>query len=316
MINLFQNNKLTVQKLDSIKETLWKKFSNSIINTVLCYDSKKNRIDGKSILSAVDAELKPHGYSLETIFKATYKDFDLICSSLRGFTVFKRIWYKKKGRKTPIKYNVERFFENLYEKFRTKCGSEYVKSLEVVVCPYCNRNYIDSGNNSTTAELDHFLDKKNYPWLSITVENLIPCCPVCNHLKGNDNISYSPYDNSKTTDELLEFMFFPKSVNRYAVFALPSESEPKQYPLKENIKIFKLNTRYQINSEEINELIIKYRSYSKNYLNSLNKTMKAFMIELKPEEIYYGTPLSESKYYLRPLSKFRRDILRQIENSK
>ena len=41
-----------------------------------------------------------------------------------------------------------------------------------------------------------------------------------------------------------------------------------------------------------------------------------YLIELSPEEVCYGSQLSQDKYYTRPLSKFRKDIPEQIKNSK
>ena len=149
--------------------------------------------------------------------------------------------------------------------------------------------------------------------MSITLENLVPCCSACNHLKRQNAISYSPYDALRKTDAIIEFVFYPKKINEFGVFALPLENPSGHFPMKNNIDVFKINARYEINSEEIKELVIKYQSYSKNYLDYLGRIMKGFTTELSAEEIYYGSPLSEDKYHTRPLSKFRRDILEQLK---
>ena len=44
-------------------------------------------------------------------------------------------------------------------------------------CPFCGFG------RATT--LDHFLNKSDYPWLSIVPTNLVPACKDCNHGKGN-----------------------------------------------------------------------------------------------------------------------------------
>ena len=43
-------------------------------------------------------------------------------------------------------------------------------------CPFCGFG------RATT--LDHFLNKSDYPWLSIVPINLVPCCKDCNHGKS------------------------------------------------------------------------------------------------------------------------------------
>jgi len=61
----------------------------------------------------------------------------------------------------------------------------FICSLGVQVCPYCNRNYITSYEESkndykTTADGDHYYLKSLYPILQLNVYNIIPSCSVCN----------------------------------------------------------------------------------------------------------------------------------------
>ena len=64
---------------------------------------------------------------------------------------------------------------------------EFVKNLEIRICPYCGRAYIyrvvkkgKGGDVSVKPQLDHFLPKSNYPFLAMNFFNLIPCCTQCN----------------------------------------------------------------------------------------------------------------------------------------
>jgi hypothetical protein len=45
------------------------------------------------------------------------------------------------------------------------------------ICPYCGQGRVKT--------LDHFLSKTRYPRLSITLNNLVPCCSDCNKHKGS-----------------------------------------------------------------------------------------------------------------------------------
>jgi len=74
---------------------------------------------------------------------------------------------------------------------------ELIGMLGVEVCPYCNRQFITtyapskngSGKSMTTSkarpQLDHFKVKTEHPHLALSINNLIPCCGVCNHMKGD-----------------------------------------------------------------------------------------------------------------------------------
>lgn len=64
---------------------------------------------------------------------------------------------------------------------------EFVKNLEIRICPYCGRSYIyrvvkqgKNGDVSVKPQLDHFLPKSDYPFLGMNFFNLIPCCTQCN----------------------------------------------------------------------------------------------------------------------------------------
>ena len=70
--------------------------------------------------------------------------------------------------------------------------------LGISVCPYCNRQYITTavyGRQSVRPQIDHFFCKKDYPYLALSINNLVPSCSVCNLQKHDRNkeILY-PYD--------------------------------------------------------------------------------------------------------------------------
>lgn len=74
----------------------------------------------------------------------------------------------------------------------------YLQKLNVGVCPYCNRQYITTVSDDekrTRPQLDHFKNKNDYPFLAISINNLIPSCGVCNLLKhDNDTSLLYPYE--------------------------------------------------------------------------------------------------------------------------
>lgn len=98
-----------------------------------------------------------------------------------------------------------------YDKFVKEQDEAYwlLRTLKVRVCPYCNRVYtltlptreelekLERGEEfkTTRATYDHFYSQSQYPYLSLSLFNLVPSCNVCNSNKNNksEEIVY-PYD--------------------------------------------------------------------------------------------------------------------------
>lgn len=92
------------------------------------------------------------------------------------------------------------YFENLYVKFRRSItGGKFIEKVALNVCPYCNRNYIynfnEDSSTKTTAQLDHFYDKSSYPYLAVSLYNLIPSCGTCNLRKSKKDTLEKPILN-------------------------------------------------------------------------------------------------------------------------
>lgn len=91
------------------------------------------------------------------------------------------------------------FFRNYmigqYERIRKDFLHMVLNSLNLSVCPYCNRQYIFGADNNRKvgAQFDHFYSKSKYPYLALSFYNLIPCCPTCNNAKGKEQIEINPY---------------------------------------------------------------------------------------------------------------------------
>lgn len=87
-------------------------------------------------------------------------------------------------------------------------------SLNIPVCPFCNRQYITSWEDmkkekKSTADLDHFFPKSEYPLFALSLFNFVPSCQVCNsrmkldHFMDDDgNRPIYPYEE-KFDDSVL-----------------------------------------------------------------------------------------------------------------
>lgn len=77
-----------------------------------------------------------------------------------------------------------------------------VDSLSIVICPYCNRNYINDVENHSGCYLDHFYDKKTYQIWAVSFYNLIPVGSTCNEVKANRKLCCAPHNSVHKADDL------------------------------------------------------------------------------------------------------------------
>lgn len=87
------------------------------------------------------------------------------------------------GLTTQLTGSSGRFFINLYESRRKAVVAlksrvrSALDNITAAKCQYC-------GGLAAPSWFDHFLGKAAVPELSLYAPNLVPCCPDCNHFKG------------------------------------------------------------------------------------------------------------------------------------
>lgn len=97
-------------------------------------------------------------------------------------------------------------------------ASEFVHSLGVLICPYCNATELalrdvakPSGTKRMNADLDHVFNKDLYPYLSLSLYNLVPACDTCNRrIKEQRTLSFRKHAHPYVDD-----------VNKHTVFTVP-----------------------------------------------------------------------------------------------
>lgn len=216
----------------------------------------------------------------------------------------------------------------LYEKFRDKYGYNFVKKLEISVCPYCNREYIFKFEDTKTqnarilATIDHFYSQKDYPFLALSFYNLIPSCSACNSkFKTTTNFHESehlhPYEDD--FNSLAKFhLKITKPSFYYSVKGIDIELKANcgnDKKTKNTIKTFRLNDIYKEHSDIAIELIKKQHMYSEEYLETLYKQYEGTLFKnfehLKG--IIFGNYISDDEIHKRPLAKLTKDILKDLE---
>lgn len=204
---------------------------------------------------------------------------------------------------------------------------DYIMSLRLKTCPYCNRNYITpiySSNGKMRADLDHFFPKAVFPYMSMSIYNLVPACKFCNSsLKGEKEFrlsnNISPFEKNITDN--YRFTYYPKSyesffgkddikvaieynINRYNISDVMR--------LKKNNIIFNIENTYVYHKDIINDLVQKRYMHDNSYINYLYKNFEGLFNN--EEELLM---MILGNYYYRnkfdgPLAKLINDIIEEL----
>lgn len=205
---------------------------------------------------------------------------------------------------------------NAYNKLvREKTNLEIVNHLNIKCCPYCNENYVFNRDKHSSAQLDHFYSKDEYPIFAVCLYNLVPTCPACNHIKGTHNIGVSPHDHLLDFDNL-RISYKPKSANWIndpreieIDFKYDEHSEFGQ-KLKENLSALEIEKAYNNHTDYVQELLKKMEIYNDDTIsNILADFPLLFSTDEEVFRIIFGNFTKKSDYLKRPLSKLTHDIL-------
>ena len=158
---------------------------------------KKKTIDYYcNIIEKINKDLSQK-YEIEE-YKNILEDF--FFSKFYDTESLKYVKKTEESSKDKISKKAIDYFHRKYKNFRDSQGAKIVKVLDIRVCPYCNKNFIDIyfKNNKLyfKGELDHYYPKSKYPHLALCLFNMIPVCKTCNHEKNDiDKQVLYPYRN-------------------------------------------------------------------------------------------------------------------------
>ena len=207
-----------------------------------------------------------------------------------------------------------------------------VKKLDIKVCPYCNRQYINpltyDNKNKYMGDIDHILPKSSYALFQLSFFNMIPSCKVCNQLfKGQKNLNLlNPYFEGFDDDAYLEMRYAsvkelvglvePKDYSweiKYNKEEKNSQIKDKFNKVKCNIDTFKLNEVYKTSASEFQRILrLKYINESQIYRNCIDNILnvgKYNNLEQFDDRLIYGVSLDEDHFQDEILSKAIYDIV-------
>lgn len=187
-----------------------------------------------------------------------------------------------------------------YQMLKEDLRHKIINSLGVRTCPYCNRNYITSygaNRNKSTADLDHFYQKKQYPLFALSLFNFVPSCSICNSRMKNihpaDDTLY-PYEegfeddahfelipkgkdfSGKTTLRLFQAIKDTKYDDFDVEIVVKSQTpDPQKRKIENSKKLFHLTEVYADHKQDALEAALRTRVYCEgNYKIHCQRLLK------------------------------------------
>lgn len=242
--------------------------------------------------------------------------------------------------KTQFGEDLKAFYSRIYSVFhydaliesREPWGAyKLTHALEVTVCPYCNRNYIHTSYNEhgkTRPELDHFFPKSKYPFLSISLYNLIPSCHICNsNLKGAKDFFLEPHLHPFVENVNSDFQFEIKYKDEVIdeivadlesfdiVLKCLTEDEQLKTQVENSRKTFLINELYNLHKDVAQELLFKSVYYNETKIKELKEILgeDSGVDDNFLKRVIIGTYADVNTIGKRSMSKYSYDIISKTD---
>jgi len=274
-------------------------------------EKKKEKwaINIQDINSIIKKKLK--GYSEEIDLK------ELITMDVKELSKLKSYIDDHKA-VTSLNTTEKDYFYTLYTRLKK---ATYIQDLDITVCPYCNRNYIQNftrkNSLEATAQLDHFFDKKTYPYFAVSIYNLVPSCQTCNQRKSTkQNEIYHPFVESLSDD--LKFQLIVKDYEfLYNENSIDIEKKVlnNHNKVESHIETFNIDNLYKNHKDIILELIQKAEIYNDSYIDELFNHYEGTLFKNREDLMRLITCgyITDEEINKRPLSKLIKDISEELE---
>lgn len=264
-------------------------------------------------------------------------DFDeIVIAKRKTFTT----WEKKFDNIRDYKLIKRKFWEQIvktlrYSELKSKEYLELHRNIGIKTCMYCNSALAVNAEieiikkprkkkgtikkRKATFELDHYVAKSKYPFLSISFYNLIPSCSTCNKAKSINDINYYPFEE---TDNIGAFNFVlnKKSIQKYwkskdindldFLFTGNGKMDVDAYN-----NMFHIQGIYNTQKDIIEELVHTKEAYTRTYKEGLVDMFKKkiFQDTAIIDRLIIGNYSKPEDIHKRPLSKFTQDIARDLK---
>lgn len=232
-----------------------------------------------------------------------------------------------------ISENRNEGFNRLYKNFTERnLGKIWAEKLDVTVCPYCNRSYVFTLNKSgIRPHYDHFFPKSKYPYLAVSMYNLIPSCAVCNGAKSDcdtfdsfsqkENFIY-PFNDAYGTHinfranlkcDVSTWLGDTSNFEIEIIAKNGTDSNLVEKEIKTTDKL-KLQELYTKHKDYVQDIIRITYIYNIDYFQSLVDSYPQIFFSVQDvENLIYMNYLDEENWDKRVLAKLTYDIKNQFQ---
>ena len=214
--------------------------------------------------------------------------------------------------------------ESIYNNFTNReFGRTWGKKIGVEICPYCNRSFIyTTPKKGTWPQYDHYYPKSKYPYLALSMYNLIPCCPVCNNAKNaedtfdNKSLLY-PFEEEYgydiffeiETDEQLCYLGLSNDFN-IKIKSKENVEEDLKQKVQNSSKILHIEELYNLHNDYVSKLLRSKYIFTDEYCQSLLDTYPGWFFDMNEvkNQLYFNS-LQKEEWGDQILSKLTYDIL-------
>ena len=319
---------------EDIENEFVKLFKKGILRSISKINIKKSYPELRSFHGQLQRDIDEILIGKPYVFPKWIRYWNFILRNIRSNS-------SKKRSPKAIEKNISSYIIKLtnafaYKKFRTDGLNKIAVMINVKTCLYCNQNFTivvgnspdDKGeivmdNAQAFIQFDHFYDKSSFPFLSMSLYNLIPACPQCNHKKSNKSYSLAlhPYVADYATQLTFKIkdpdaMTNPKFMKIDLMeVEIENGGNMELGNLMGNLAI---KERYSRHLDIVKELeIAKYLQpyYEKIFFDSMPReigdALSKFDSNLLRRHLF-GFFQDEKDINQRPLTKFCQDIYKQL----
>ena len=206
--------------------------------------------------------------------------------------------------------------------------ADFIQALGVDVCPYCGRAFTTTVKKKKEGfvranQVDHYYPKSQYPWLALSIWNLIPACGPCNNLKSDDTDPFL-YPYTEEMGDIYRFCTHPVKGVGYLVGTKDSEAdynltlelitkekkEPEYFERAENeIGKLNINDLYSVHNKYVCDIFRQRYIFGLPYIDDLVSSFpELFPGREDVRAMLYMKSIKAEDIGRNPLDKLTRDI--------
>lgn len=204
------------------------------------------------------------------------------------------------------------FHDSLLKKMKIWTPYVFAMYFGARVCPYCNRQYITTlltDAAKARAGIDHFKPKSKYPWLALSLYNMVLSCKTCNSsLKKTLDTVWNPYASS-----IAENFRFEGEFNSDGDYFINVKLDKGKVATESYLDRFKIREVMQNHVDVVKEYRQKQLAYSDAYMDSvLQNTQNLFNSKEDMKAAVFGYVPREEDIDRVALGKLHYDLAKEF----